>query len=76
MFVERLIDYRFHSIVNLIQALTAAGAEEGNHDGNRKLAQFGTSLIEFLLVFLNYEAASTRSTKQLMTIFEDKADIL
>jgi dsRNA-specific ribonuclease len=58
--VEGSIGYTFQSRSLLLQALTAAGAAEDNRDGNRKLAQLGTALTEFLLVYLGYEAQVTR----------------
>jgi dsRNA-specific ribonuclease len=59
-FVETCIGYSFRSRSRLLQALTAAGAVENDHDGNRKLAQLGAALIEFLLVYIGYEADSSR----------------
>jgi hypothetical protein len=58
--VEDIIRYKFQAQEHLIQALTAAGAEDENHDGNRKLAQLGTSLIEFLSVYIGFQANITR----------------
>jgi dsRNA-specific ribonuclease len=59
--VEHAIGHSFQSKRSLLlQALTAAGAEEDNWDGNRKLAQLGTALTEFLLVYLGYEAQVSR----------------
>lgn len=59
--VEHVIGYTFQSKRNLLfQALTAAGAVEEDWDGNRKLAQFGTALTEFLFVYLGYEIQANR----------------
>lgn len=58
--VEDIIGYEFQAKGHLTQALTAAGAEEVNHDGNRKLAQLGTSLIEFLSIYIGFQANATR----------------
>lgn len=59
--VEAVIRYTFRSRDHLLQALTAAGAEEDNHDGNRKLALLGNNLIRFMLSFAVYETTSSRS---------------
>ena len=59
--VEHCLGYEFQSKRHLLlQALTAAGAVEEDWDGNRKLAQLGTALTEFLLVYIGYEAHNTR----------------
>lgn len=47
--VQDIIYYNFRSINFLVLALTAAGADESNPDGNRKLAQLGELLIELLI---------------------------
>ena len=60
--VEKIIGYTFQSKRNLLfQALTAAGAVEAEWEGNRKLAQFGTALTEFLFTYLGYEGQADRS---------------
>jgi dsRNA-specific ribonuclease len=43
--VEGAIGYNFKRRSYLVQALTAAGADEQHHDRNRQLAQLGESLI-------------------------------
>lgn len=58
--VQNIIDYSFRSISFLVLALTAAGADEGNHDGNRKLAQLGELLIELLLADNAFTAGFSR----------------
>lgn len=58
--VEEIIGYSFKTPNYLVQALTAAGADEQNHDGNRKLAQLGESLIEFVVLDNAYTAEVTR----------------
>jgi hypothetical protein len=59
--VENIIGYKYRSRRDdLFKALTAAGAVEGDWDGNRKLAQLGTALSEFLLNYLAFEAGVTR----------------
>jgi metal-responsive CopG/Arc/MetJ family transcriptional regulator len=63
--VENIIGYKFRNSRNdLIKALTAAGAQEDDWDGNRKLAQFGTALCEFLLSYLAFEAGVPRGMAQ------------
>lgn len=63
--VETIIGYRFRSgLDGLLKALTAAGAVEEDWDGNRKLAQFGTALSEFLLNYLAFEAGATRGKNE------------
>jgi dsRNA-specific ribonuclease len=59
-FVEERIGYVFVDKDTLRRALIAAGAEEENPDGNRKLANVGTSLVEFLTIYIGFEAGTTR----------------
>jgi hypothetical protein len=59
--VENIIGYKFqHGHDQLRKALTAAGVLDEDWDGNRKLAQFGTALSEFILTYLAFEAEATR----------------
>lgn len=59
--VENIISYNFQrGHDQLCRALTAAGVLEEDWDGNRKLAQFGTALSEFILNYLAFEAEATR----------------
>ncbi|KAJ5471917.1 hypothetical protein N7539_008486 [Penicillium diatomitis] len=59
--VQVIIDYSFRNTEHLMQALTAAGAEEDNHDGNRRLAHLGSTLLRFILSLLVFETAPSRS---------------
>ena len=59
--VQRAIDYQFTQVTTLTQALTAAGAEDTNYEGNRKLAQLGEALIESALIDKAYSEGSSRS---------------
>ncbi|KAB2100012.1 hypothetical protein AG0111_0g11780 [Alternaria gaisen] len=60
--IERIVGYEFRSRHDDLQkALRAAGAVEEDWDGNRKLAQLGTALSEFLLNYLAFEAGVTRA---------------
>jgi len=59
--IENIVGYKFRSRHDdLHKALRAAGAVEEDWDGNRKLAQLGTALSEFLLNYLAFEAGVTR----------------
>jgi hypothetical protein len=40
--------------------MVAAGADEGNHEGNRPLAQVGKAFVELCLVKLSYFSRKTR----------------
>lgn len=55
------IGYEFVDIDHLWQALTAADAVEENHDGNRRLAQLGDTMIHGVLVDKAYAAGASRS---------------
>ena len=63
--VEDIIGYRFKEKRHIASALTSAGAEEENYDGNRKLANLGTALIQFISVYIGFEANATRSKHSL-----------
>lgn len=52
--VFRMIGYEFQDEKFLEEALTAAGAKEEHHDGNRMLAQLGNSLIHMMSVEMGY----------------------
>jgi hypothetical protein len=58
--VERVIGYAFNDKRLITLALTAAGAEEHNHDGNRSLALFGEQLIQFLVSWSGWKKGATR----------------
>ncbi|KAH8621356.1 hypothetical protein IG631_23991 [Alternaria alternata] len=59
--IEKIVGYEFRSRHDDLQkALRAAGAVEEDWNGNRKLAQLGTALSEFLLNYLAFEAGVTR----------------
>jgi len=57
---ERIIGYPFKNNGLITLALTAAGAEELNHDGNRKLALFGEKLLQFLISWSGFQNGATR----------------
>ncbi|KAL2821234.1 hypothetical protein BJX63DRAFT_427907 [Aspergillus granulosus] len=43
--IQRILNYTFCSEELLLEALTAAGANQGNHEGNRRLAHVGLGTI-------------------------------
>lgn len=45
-----IIGYQWNDERFLKICLTAAGADEQNHDGNRALAQMGDAALQFLIV--------------------------
>jgi dsRNA-specific ribonuclease len=58
------IGYTFKNISHLEQALTAAGAEEENYDGNRKLAQLGEAVMQCIVVDKALAEGGSRSRPQ------------
>ncbi|KAI9373948.1 hypothetical protein BJX61DRAFT_541308 [Aspergillus egyptiacus] len=58
--VETVIGYIFRQRWLIRQALTAAGAEEHNYDGNRQLSQIGASLMDAMLAILVYNTGVNR----------------
>ena len=60
-FLEAGIGYEFTQKQLLQRALISAGAIPDEYDGNRKLANLGTSLMQFLLTYLGYKASASRS---------------
>lgn len=59
--VEKVIKYSFRSKSLIFQALTAAGAEQQNYDGYRKLSQIGATLVELLLAIIVFGTGVDRS---------------
>jgi len=57
---EQIIGYPFKDKGLIALALIAAGAEELNHDGNRKLALFGEQLLQFLISWSGFKNGATR----------------
>jgi dsRNA-specific ribonuclease len=49
--VQRILNYRFRDITLLSDALTAAGADLDNYEGNRTLAPIGVDIIGLCLDF-------------------------
>jgi dsRNA-specific ribonuclease len=49
--VQRILNYRFRDITLLSDALTAAGADLDNYEGNRSLAPIGVDVIHLCLDF-------------------------
>lgn len=58
--LENIIRYNFVSKRFIHQALTAAGAENENYDGNRKLSQIGASLVDTILALIVYGTSASR----------------
>ena len=58
--VEQVIGYSFRTKAYLVQALTAAGVDEHNHDGNRKLGQLGEALTGLFLLNDAFRAEASR----------------
>jgi hypothetical protein len=56
-YIEDLIRYKFKTRDWATTALTAAGAEESNHHGNRMCARYGRLLIQ-LYILKNGHGAS------------------
>jgi hypothetical protein len=48
---QRILNYRFRDITLLSDALTAAGADLDNYEGNRRLAPLGVDVIRICLDF-------------------------
>lgn len=59
--VENVIKYNFKRKALISLALTAAGADENNYDGNRRLSQIGASLVDLLLAIIVYGTGVDRS---------------
>ncbi|KAH6667242.1 hypothetical protein B0J14DRAFT_185596 [Halenospora varia] len=58
--LQDIIEYNFTRIEYLEEALTAAGADEDNYDGNRKLSQLGELLIQCVLLFTAHTGGASR----------------
>lgn len=63
--VEMAVGYEFTVKSHLKLALTSAGAEEDNHDGNRKLALIGEAAAQLAAVNSGYEKAASRGSPSL-----------
>ncbi len=66
--VEQIIGYDFGKKDFLKLSLTAAGADPGNHDGNRKLAQLGQSALQLAVADEGYEVSNSRGKLTLIPI--------
>lgn len=56
--IARRIGYKFRDKKLLNQALTAAGAREDIHDGNRTLAQIGKAFIDLVSTKFGYTSGT------------------
>lgn len=64
--IERLVGYTFIDKTRVTGALTCAGVEEDNHDGNRVFARFGRVVIELYVLQSGYQKGN--STCQYFTL--------
>ena len=60
-------DLLSHSAIS--EALTAAGADKNNPDGNKGLAQMGTTLIEYFVGEIGYKIRASRGALSLCSIY-------
>ncbi|RAH80836.1 hypothetical protein BO86DRAFT_432498 [Aspergillus japonicus CBS 114.51] len=67
--VETLTGYRFQDGELLRKALTAAGADRDNHEGNRTLAQVGKHFVSLCSVRLGYLSGTS---PQICSIMKDQ----
>lgn len=58
--IEYIIGYNFETKQYIHEALTAAGAENDNYDGNRRLSQIGASLVDTILSLIVYGTKASR----------------
>lgn len=58
--VEKIINYQFKSKALLSEALTAAGADIEQYDGNRKLSEIGAYVIDFCVCLHGFENDAPR----------------
>jgi hypothetical protein len=65
--VQDAIGYRFRKESLITRALTAAGADPSNHEGNRQMAQCGDAYLHFLVVHDGYKKGARRGEYWLVT---------
>ncbi|CAI7580910.1 unnamed protein product [Penicillium glandicola] len=58
--IRNAIGYQNLSERGILEALTAAGADSNNFDGNKRLAQMGVSLIEYHIIEMGYRTGFNR----------------
>lgn len=58
--IRNAIGYQQLSESGILEALTAAGADNNNFDGNKRLSQMGVSLIEFHVIEMGYRTRFSR----------------
>lgn len=71
--VESIIGHAFYSDQLINQALLAAGAENENHDGNRKLSLIGINLVNTLVGVMVYVTGASRGESLISMITEIEA---
>lgn len=65
--IEKAIDYRFNNKALLQLALTAAGANEDNPNGNRTLARVGQGVVQLVVAGVGFEIAASQGKQKLRT---------
>jgi hypothetical protein len=58
--IRNILAYQKLSESGILEALTAAGADKNNSDGNKTLSQMGTSLIEYQIIEMGYRTKTSR----------------
>lgn len=58
--IQAVIGYIFRDPNNLVEALTAAGADEQKYDGNKQMAQLGESIIKAVILDNAFTICATR----------------
>lgn len=58
--IQAIIGYVFRNPNNLVEALTAAGADEQKYDGNKQMAQLGESIIKAVILDNAFTINATR----------------
>jgi hypothetical protein len=61
--IESIIDHKFSNQYWPTLALTAAGAEESNHDGNRMCARWGREAIQLYVLKRGHGRGDSPGTK-------------
>ncbi|KAI9800513.1 MAG: hypothetical protein M1825_004061 [Sarcosagium campestre] len=62
---QTILGYNFKRVDHLDHALTAAGVNEDDHDGNRRLAQLGAIILQMVLLDNAYMNGDSRNVANL-----------
>ncbi|KAL4901192.1 hypothetical protein BDW74DRAFT_187847 [Aspergillus multicolor] len=73
--IERILNYTFKSKGLLLEALTAAGANEDNHEGNRRFSHVGLGIIHTVLSLECLERKSSPERKKELCAYTHLAAI-